>query len=46
MAIRFTLGRGTTAVHFDRAIPHTAKWDEQKKGLRMHLGMPAHGHAK
>jgi hypothetical protein len=43
MAIRFVLGSGSRRVAFERAAPHTAKWDEQKKGLRLTLGMPAHG---
>lgn len=46
MAIRFTLRSGNNRSTFDRATPHTAKWDEQKKGLRLMLGMPEHGNAK
>jgi len=43
MAVRFTIGSGNNRVSFDRAPAHTAKWDEQKTGFRMHLGLPAHG---
>jgi len=43
MAVHFTLGSGKRRVCFDRAQPHTAKWDEQKKGFRLALGLPAHG---
>ena len=43
MSIRFTIGSGKSAVRFVRAPHHTAKWDEQKQGFRMHLGLPAHG---
>jgi hypothetical protein len=43
--MRFTLGSGKDRFSFERAQPHTAKWDEQKKGLRMTLGMPQHGNA-
>jgi hypothetical protein len=46
MAVRFTLGTGNNRTTFVRAPLHTAKWDEQKKGFRMHLGMPAHGEVK
>jgi hypothetical protein len=46
MAIRFTLGSGNSRSTFVRAPLHTAKWDEQKKGLRGYLGMPVHGEAK
>lgn len=44
--MRFTIGTGKDRFSFDRAPKHTAKWDEQKKGLRMTLGMPAHGTSK
>lgn len=46
MTMRFTLGRGSSRTTFVRAEQHTAKWDEQKKGFRMMLGMPAHGTGK
>ena len=44
MGIRFTVGSGKDRYTFDRAPQHTAAWDRQKEGLRMSLGMPAHGH--
>lgn len=44
--VRFTVGSGNSRHSFPRAAPHTAKWDEQKQGLRLMLGMPAHGNAK
>lgn len=43
MAIRFTIGTGNRRSTFDRAPLHTAKWDDQKKGFRMSVGLPAHG---
>lgn len=43
MAIRFTVGSGERRITFERAPKHTAKWDEQKQGLRLTLGFPAHG---
>jgi hypothetical protein len=43
MTIRFTLGSGNNRSTFERAVPHTAKWDEQKKGFRLAVGLPAHG---
>lgn len=43
MAVRFVLGSGKDRIVFDRAPAHTGKWDDQKKGLRMTLGMPPHG---
>ena len=43
MGVRFTVGSGNSRNTFDRAPLHTAKWDEQKRGFRMTLGMPAHG---
>lgn len=46
MSVRFTVGTGNSRVTFDRAPKHTAKWDEQKQGFRMSLGLPAHGSAK
>jgi len=46
MAIRFTLGRGNSRTTFEKAPMHTAKWDEQKKGFRMVLGLPEHGQGK
>lgn len=46
MSVRFTVGSGSTRHTFDRAEPHTAKWDEQKKGFRMSLGLPEHGNAR
>lgn len=45
MGIRFTLGTGNDRITFARAPLHTKRWDEQKAGLRMRLGFPAHGHA-
>jgi hypothetical protein len=38
MAIRFILGTGNNRNIFERAPLHTAKWDEQKQGLRQYLG--------
>jgi hypothetical protein len=46
MAVRFTLGRGNNRSTFERAPAHTAKWDEQKMGFRMSVGLPAHGSGK
>lgn len=43
--IRFVLGSGAKRIEFERAPLHTGKWDEQKVGLRLTLGMPAHGKA-
>lgn len=43
MAIRFVVGSGENRVEFDRAPLHTKRWDEQKAGLRLRLGLPAHG---
>lgn len=43
MSIRFTVGSGENRHTFDRAPLHTAKWDEQKAGFRLTLGLPAHG---
>lgn len=43
MGMHFTLGSGNSRISFERAPKHTAKWDEQKQGLRLTLGMPAHG---
>lgn len=43
MAIRFVLGSGKNRTSFTRARLHTSKWDEQKQGFRLSLGMPAHG---
>lgn len=43
MSIRFTVGSGNRRVSFDRAPKHTAKWDEQKAGFRLTVGLPAHG---
>lgn len=43
MSVRFTVGSGVSAVRFSRAPFHTAKWDEQKKGFRLSLGLPAVG---
>lgn len=45
MAIRFVVGSGENRVEFDRAPLHTKKWDDQKQGLRLRLGLPAHGNA-
>jgi hypothetical protein len=44
--VRFVIGSGNNRTVFDRAPKHTAKWDEQKKGFRLSLGMPAHGETK
>lgn len=44
--MRFTVGSGKDRVRFVRAPLHTAKWDQQKVGFRLHMGMPAHGLAK
>lgn len=41
--IRFTVGSGSRRHTFDRAPLHTAKWDEQKKGFRLTLGLPPVG---
>lgn len=46
MSIRFTTGSGNSRHSFPRAPQHTAKWDEQKIGFRLSLGLPAHGTAK
>jgi hypothetical protein len=45
MSIRFTIGSGNSRHSFVRAPKHTAKWDEQKTGFRLSLGLPAHGKA-
>lgn len=45
MSVRFTIGSGPSRHSFERALPHTAKWDQQKQGFRLSLGMPAHGQA-
>jgi hypothetical protein len=44
--VRFVIGSGSRRVSFVRAPAHTAQWDEQKVGLRLTLGMPAHGNGK
>jgi hypothetical protein len=41
--MRFTIGSGNNRSVFYRAPQHTAKWDDQKQGFRMALGLPAHG---
>lgn len=46
MSVRFTIGSGNRRTTFDRATQHTAKWDNQKVGLRLSLGMPAHGNVE
>jgi hypothetical protein len=44
--VRFTVGSGSRRYSFERALPHTAKWDEQKAGFRLTVGLPAHGNVK
>jgi hypothetical protein len=46
MGLRFTIGSGTKRTTFTRAPEHTAQWDRQKEGFRLHLGMPAHGNSR
>jgi hypothetical protein len=41
--MRFTLGTGNSRNTFVRAEQHTKKWDDQKQGFRLSLGLPAHG---
>jgi hypothetical protein len=45
MSVRFVIGSGARRIEFVRAPLHTGKWDQQKEGFRLMLGMPAHGHA-